>query len=103
MIYLSRLSGSVFLLNADLIERVDTTPDTVITLVDGKKYVVAESLAGVLDAVVDYRASIVSLASLLDATEPPARPTAGPREDGPHLAAVRPVDGSGRRIRGGGS
>ena len=44
MILLTRLSGSVFVLNADLIERLDSTPDTVVTLVDGKKYVVAESL-----------------------------------------------------------
>lgn len=66
MISLTRLSGSVFLLNADLIERVDCTPDTVITLVDGKKYVVADPLESVLDAVVAYRAEIVALGSLLD-------------------------------------
>ena len=45
MITLTRLSGSVFALNSDLIERVDSTPDTVITLVDGTKYVVLEDLA----------------------------------------------------------
>ena len=50
MITLTRLSGTVFALNSDLIERVDSTPDTVITLVDGKKYVVAESLDDVVDA-----------------------------------------------------
>ena len=44
MIMLTRLSGSVFALNSELIERIDSTPDTVITLVDGKKYVVAEGL-----------------------------------------------------------
>ncbi len=43
MIMLTRLSGSAFVLNADLIERLDATPDTVVTLVDGKKYVVAEA------------------------------------------------------------
>ncbi len=67
MITLTRLSGSQFLLNADLIERVDSTPDTVITLVDGKKYVVAEPMGAVLDAVVAYRGEIVALGSLLDA------------------------------------
>ena len=45
VITLTRLSGSVFALNSDLIERVDSTPDTVITLVDGTKYVVREDLA----------------------------------------------------------
>ena len=44
MILLTRLGGPVFALNPDLVERADCTPDTVITLVDGKKYIVAESL-----------------------------------------------------------
>ncbi|MCL2541347.1 MAG: flagellar FlbD family protein [Nocardioidaceae bacterium] len=66
MITLTRLSGSAFLLNADLIERVDSTPDTVVTLVDGTKYVVAEPLDVVLTEVVDYRARIVARASLIE-------------------------------------
>ena len=85
MISLTRLSGSVFLLNADLIERVDSTPDTVITLVDGKKYVVAESMQQVLDAVVAFRGEIVALGSVLDASNPYLSKMK-PAE--PHLAAV---------------
>ncbi len=65
MICLTRLSGSVFALNSDLIERVDSTPDTVITLMDGSKYVVAESLATVLATVRRNRAEIVALGGLL--------------------------------------
>ncbi|AIY16316.1 flagellar FlbD family protein [Pimelobacter simplex] len=86
MISLTRLSGTTFLLNADLIERVDCTPDTVVTLVDGTKYLVSEPLDDVLAAVVDYRAAIVARAGLPDAgTLPPVspRPTA-------RLAAVPP-------------
>jgi flagellar protein FlbD len=85
MISLTRLSGSVFLLNADLIERVDSTPDTVITLVDGKKYVVAETVQQILDAVLAFRGEIVALGSLLDASNP-YLPHKKPSE--PHLAAV---------------
>jgi len=44
MIVLTRLNGPSFALNPDLIERVDANPDTVVTLVGGIKYVVAESL-----------------------------------------------------------
>ena len=90
MITLTRLSGSVFLLNADLIERVDSTPDTVVTLVDGKKYVVSESMGEVFDAVVAYRGEIVALGSLLDASHTYATPP-GPRRESrltPRLAAV---------------
>jgi flagellar protein FlbD len=78
MISLTRLSGSVFLLNADLIERVDSTPDTVVTLVDGTKYVVAEPLELVLAEVIDYRSRIVARAALLDSVQPtPSGPALG--------------------------
>ncbi|UDY24061.1 flagellar FlbD family protein [Nocardioides sp. Kera G14] len=92
MITLTRLSGSQFLLNADLIERVDSTPDTVITLVDGKKYVVSESIGDVLDAVVAYRGEIVALGSLLDAAHAHAQSmkhgAPAPRRGEPKLASV---------------
>ena len=60
MITLTRLSGSVFALNSDLIERVDSTPDTVITLVDGTKYVVTEPLLDVVTAIREYRGAVIA-------------------------------------------
>lgn len=42
MIYVTRLNGKQFVLNANLIETMEETPDTVITLTGGNKYVVAE-------------------------------------------------------------
>ena len=65
MITLTRLSGSLFALNADLIERVDATPDTVVTLVDGKKYLVADSLTQVIDAVRRHRGEVIALSAVL--------------------------------------
>ena len=79
MITLTRLSGSVFLLNADLIERVDSTPDTVITLVDGKKYVVSESMGEVLDSVIAFRGEIYALGNLLDAARSQGHSAPSPR------------------------
>jgi flagellar protein FlbD len=73
MIPLTRLAGTSFLLNADLIERVDSTPDTVVTLVDGTKYVVSEPLDVVLNEVLDYRARIVARATLFESAPPPNR------------------------------
>lgn len=101
MISLTRLSGTTFLLNADLVERVDCTPDTVVTLVDGTKYLVSESLDEVLAAVIDYRAAIVARAALPDAaTVPPVRTAPAPR-----LAAVplapRTTDRNRDRHQGG--
>lgn len=66
MVTLTRLTGSVFALNPDLIERVDQTPDTVITLVDGTKYLVQEDLTEVIAAVLEFRARVISAAGLLD-------------------------------------
>jgi flagellar protein FlbD len=65
MILLTRLSGSAFVLNADLIERLDSTPDSVVTLVDGKKYVVAESLTQIVDLVRTWRGAILATSTLL--------------------------------------
>jgi flagellar protein FlbD len=76
MITLTRFSGSVFALNSDLIERVDSTPDTVITLVDGTKYVIAESVGEFIGLVRRYRADVLAEAQRLTelgADAPPVR------------------------------
>ena len=75
MILVTRLNGAVFALNPDLVERADCTPDTVITLVDGTKYVIAESVPEFIDSVRHYRASLIAQASRLDAD-----PMSGPSE-----------------------
>jgi flagellar protein FlbD len=66
MILLSRLNGQQIALNADLIERAEATPDTVLTLVDGTKHVVAESVEEVIDRVRHYRASVLVTAKQLE-------------------------------------
>lgn len=43
MIEVTKLNGTKLLINSDLIEVVEETPDTVLTLTDGKKYIVKES------------------------------------------------------------
>ena len=66
MILVTRLNGAVFALNPDLVERADCTPDTVITLVDGTKYIIAESVPEFIEAVRHYRASLIAQASRLE-------------------------------------
>lgn len=61
MITLSRLNGTTFAVNCDLIERIDASPDTVLTLVDGTRYVVAEDLDDVIERVRRYRAEVVAV------------------------------------------
>jgi flagellar protein FlbD len=55
MICLHRLNGSPFVLNAELIETVEATPDTLISLTDGKKFVILDRLDEVIEKVVAYR------------------------------------------------
>jgi flagellar protein FlbD len=66
VILVTRLNGAVFALNPDLVERADCTPDTVITLVDGTKYVISESVPEFIDSVRHYRASLIAQASRLE-------------------------------------
>ncbi len=80
MIPLTRLSGQRFALNPDLMERIEATPDTVISLVDGTKHVVTEGVDEVVALVRHYRASVVALAQRLDVapTSAPAEPEPAP-------------------------
>ncbi|MDD4802260.1 MAG: flagellar FlbD family protein [Syntrophomonas sp.] len=55
MIYLTRLNGIKFMLNIDLIETVEETPDTVITLTTGKKILVQESCRDIQNEIVEFR------------------------------------------------
>jgi flagellar protein FlbD len=71
LILVTRINGAVFALNPDMIERAECTPDTVVTLVDGTKYVIAESVPEFIDSVRHYRASLIAQASRLE-TEPTA-------------------------------
>ncbi len=66
VILVTRLNGQPFALNPDLVERAECTPDTVVTLVDGTKYVVAESVQDLVRLVREYRASVISCAQVLD-------------------------------------
>ncbi len=58
MIKLTRLQGKEFYLNADIIEVIEATPDTVITLIDGTKYVVRESIEDVIQRIVKYKQEV---------------------------------------------
>jgi flagellar protein FlbD len=54
MIALHRLNQQEFVLNADLIETIEATPDTLITLTTGKKLMVRDAIADVIGRVISY-------------------------------------------------
>ncbi len=60
VITVTRLNGPQLAVNPDLIQRIESTPDTILTLIDGAKYVIAESPAEVTDLIITYRATVVA-------------------------------------------
>ncbi len=55
MIALQRLNGQSFILNADLIETLESTPDTVIKLTTGKTLVALNSVEDIVRKTVKYK------------------------------------------------
>jgi flagellar protein FlbD len=58
MIHLTRINHVPLVLNADLIEHMESTPDTVISLTNGQKFVVLEKVEDVIGRIVEYRRAI---------------------------------------------
>ena len=58
MISLSRLNKEVLMLNCDLIEFIEETPDTVISMASGRKLVVKESSSEIRKRVIEYKRQI---------------------------------------------
>jgi flagellar protein FlbD len=55
MIKLTRMDRREIVINSDLIESIESTPDTVISLTTGKKILVLETLDEVVEKVIKYR------------------------------------------------
>lgn len=58
VIYVTRLDDSELAVNAELIETVEQRPDTVITLTTGRKLVVRQSVAEIIERVIAYRRQV---------------------------------------------
>jgi flagellar protein FlbD len=78
MIHLTRINRVPLVLNSDLIEHVEATPDTVISLTTGQKILVLESPGEIVDRVVQFRRSVGGMFNAFV-----RGPHAEPREIGP--------------------
>ncbi len=63
MIRLTRLNRVPLIVNADLIEHVEVTPDTVVALTNGQKFLVLESAEEIVDKVIEFRKAIMASAA----------------------------------------
>ncbi len=75
MILVHRLRGEPLYVNADLIETVEANPDTVLTLLDGRRLLVDEDPQVVVDRFTDFRASLLVAAEELRTSPREARTT----------------------------
>jgi flagellar protein FlbD len=98
---LTRLGGQPMAVNPDLIEKAEATPDTVITLVDGHKFVVSEPVDVVVSRVRAWRASVAAEAFAMAEPEPAIVPSVpSPRHAGAPLPADADLaaEGSGSSL-----
>jgi flagellar protein FlbD len=58
MIVLHRLNGKEFVLNCELIQYIESSPDTLITLLNREKLMVQESVTQVMNAALQYKQGI---------------------------------------------
>ncbi len=93
VISLTRLNGERFAVNPDLIQRAEATPDTVITLIDGTKLLVAESVDDLSGIVLMHRASVASMAiDMSEPSKPGSIATVTGLHERQHLRATPEVD-----------
>jgi flagellar protein FlbD len=72
MIAVTRLDGSEMVLNADLVEWIERTPDTVVGLVNGERFLVRESPDELVRRVIEFKRSVLSGPSLRAVNRPMA-------------------------------
>ena len=58
MIKVTRLNGEPIYLNSNLIEFIESTPDTMITLTTGKKVIIKENIEYVIERIIEYNSKI---------------------------------------------
>lgn len=58
MIHVTRLNHTTVVLNSDLIEQIETTPDTIISLTTGEKLMVLETSDQIVKRVIEFRKAI---------------------------------------------
>lgn len=58
MIKVSKLNGVEYYINADIIDYIEKTPDTLITLSSGKKLIVLETPEEIVNRIIAYRQSV---------------------------------------------
>ncbi|MBI5837319.1 MAG: flagellar FlbD family protein [Candidatus Eisenbacteria bacterium] len=96
MIHLTKLNGVDCVLNADLIETLESTPDTTITLISGHKMNVLEPVDEVVARVIEFRRRLMAAPYVVEGSwqeeEESGREEVDEAQDAP-LAQAGPIPG----------
>jgi flagellar protein FlbD len=60
VIFVTRTNGSKLYINPELIQTVESTPDTIVTLVDNKKLIVWDTPQEIAERFIEYRRKVMS-------------------------------------------
>ncbi|MFZ0396185.1 MAG: flagellar FlbD family protein, partial [Terracidiphilus sp.] len=60
MIELTRLNGTIMVLNSDLIKTAEASPDTMLTLITGEKLIVREDCAEIVERILAWRSRLLA-------------------------------------------
>lgn len=63
MITVTRINGQPITLNAEMIEFVESTPDTIVTMANGKKIIIKEPVQEVIDRVIVYKKKCLEMSN----------------------------------------
>jgi flagellar protein FlbD len=69
LITLHRLNNSEIVINCNLIESIEATPDSVITLQNDKKIIVKEKVDEIVNSIIDYQRKVFKNAIHISANE----------------------------------
>jgi len=65
MVKLTKINNQEFYINSDLMEFIESTPDTIISLTTGKKVIVKESAEDVIQKIIEYKSKALKNWELL--------------------------------------
>jgi flagellar protein FlbD len=60
VIFITRTNGTKLYINPELIQTVEATPDTVVTLVDSKKLIVRDTPQEIAERFIEYRRKVMA-------------------------------------------
>ena len=70
MIKVTKINGTELVVNADFVEVIECTPDTIVTLNTGKKLILKDTVDEIVKKIIDYKKSMGDVIKVIDKSIP---------------------------------